>query len=94
MATYNVLCCTHRTLTANVVDTVNISNSQSYVRVTNRNALNDLYCRVDGTDPTVLGDNSFVVQQNQEKVFGVPDTANPQVRLISSFGVAYSVEPA
>lgn len=92
MATYNVAVAKHATLVATVVDTVNFSASVGYVRVHNRSNLGPLYFRLDGTNPSVGGDDSFVVDGNGEKVMVVPDPANVSVRLVASIAASYSVE--
>ena len=92
MATYSVNRCKHSTLIVGVVDTINLAEAFSYVRVTNKSNVGVLYVRTDSINPTVAGDDTFAVQENSEKNIIVPDISAIQVRIISSVAAQYSVE--
>lgn len=49
----------------------------------NRSLTASLYARVDGIDPVVGGDGSFFVGPNSSRLFGVPNFAFPEMRVIS-----------
>jgi len=95
MATYAAAKAKHATLTASTVDTVTLSNC-SNVEVLNRGTT-ELYFTVDGTTPTVAGDNCYIVQAGAAlQVPGssptyVQDRVAIAVKVISSAAVAYSV---
>lgn len=88
----------HGTLTASAVDTVTLSRAGAAVKIINRGGTNEIYYTLDGTAPTVGGDDCFVVP-NQA---GASDTrVNTQgasntcvVKLISSGAMTYSVQVA
>ncbi len=85
----------HNTLTADTVDTVTLGDrNYDQVMVTNRSGGNPIYFRVDGTAPTVEGDDTFVVAASAwaHKTIGLPDKESLQVKLISAGAEDYSVE--
>lgn len=89
MATISVSRSKHTTLTAATVDTVTLTGGWDAIEVMNRGT-DDIYFSVDGTTPTVAGDNSFVVRAAEALV--VPaKTVNDVVKLISTSATAYSV---
>lgn len=81
----------HGTLSANTVATVALSAEWGGIEVKNRATAGDIYFRVDGTNPTVAGDECDVVTPGESLL--VPTGAGPDtVKLISSTeGAAYSV---
>lgn len=84
----------HGTLSASTVDTVDLVDGAYPVLVTNR-GIADIYVRFDGTDPTVGGDNTFIVPAGVTKQFQVTaplGAADRTCKLISSSTPAYSVE--
>jgi hypothetical protein len=91
MATYSVARSKHATLAAATVDTVNISSDTNYVEVVSRG---DDYISftVDGSAPTVFGDNTFVVLPRG--ALQVLDAGGPtsQVKVISASAIPYSVQ--
>ncbi len=82
----------HGTLVVSVVDTVNFNYPFGQLRVTNRSSLGPIFVRVDGVDPAVATDESYVVQSGAEKLINIPDCNSVQIRLVSSFAAAYSIE--
>jgi hypothetical protein len=85
----------HGTLVAATVDTVTLSRVYGRVQVLNRGGASEIYWTTNGSNPTVGGDDCFVVAS----VVGASDTrANSQaqsntcvVKLISSGTPTYSV---
>ena len=85
----------HNTLTASTVATVTLdSGSYDTVLVTNRSGSNPLYVTVDGSVPTVAGDDTFVVPAaaGASKAFGWESTGAVTVKIISAGAEDYSVE--
>ncbi len=83
--------CKHATLTANTVYTVTLTRGDSYwVSVTDRSRLGEIYFTIDGSTPTVLGDNSYLVIGY--RAFRTPATAEVTVKLISTAALDFSVE--
>jgi hypothetical protein len=91
MATYNVTRAKHATLTASTVDQVNLAGYPEVIRVTNRGS-SDIYYRFDGTDPTVAGDDCYLVRAGGSVVVGKRAASNASVELISAGAPDYSVE--
>lgn len=92
MATYNVARAKHATLVASTVDTVNMSSKGNALRVINRDAQGGdaLYFSIDGTAPTVAGDDTYFLGPDQALDTAGGDIA--AVKLISSGTPDYSVE--
>lgn len=95
MADHTVTRSAHETLTAATIDTVTVSDPQVDVAVTNRGGSDEIYFTIDGSAPTVGGENTFVLPAavcsrvvSSDKF----NTATPVVKLISSGTPAYSVE--
>jgi hypothetical protein len=79
----------HATLGVNTADVVTFSKSFKAIEVLNRGSV-EIYFRVDGTNPTIGGDDAYVVMPGAP--LQVPSLANPDVvRLIASASCAYSV---
>lgn len=94
MASYTVETAKHATLTAATVDTITMTGSVPRFEVKNRGT-GDIYFRVDGVNPTVGGDDTYIVcsgEALQVPSGGGPDSA--EVRLISAATIAYSVTEA
>lgn len=75
----------HVTLVAATVATVALDNpSRDKVYVTNRHATVEAFATVNGVDPTVGGDDAFIIPAGQRTtVLRVPDGA-VSLKLISS----------
>lgn len=90
MATYTVDRAKHATLIATVVDTVNFNAEWGSIRVFNRGMV-DIYVRLDGTAPTVAGDECYVIPAGTAEDI-ITGAAISLIKLISSGIPAYSVE--
>lgn len=80
------------TLTGGAVTTVLISNHNNAVEVVNRAQTGAIWVRVDGVDPTVAGDDCYVVLGARRIPVSGPDITDAEVRLISDANLAYTVE--
>lgn len=93
MATYSEALSKHATLTATTVDTVTLTGTDYYsVEVVHRSGslTTPIYFTVDGSTPTVEGDDTYVVMPGGWKT--VKSRVNVDViKLISAGAVAYSV---
>lgn len=92
MATHSVALAKHATLSASTVDTITLTNDFQTVEVVHRTstAADPIYFTVDGSTPTVGGDNTYVVMPGGWK--SVRAWANSDVvKLISAGTPAYSV---
>jgi hypothetical protein len=77
----------HDTLEANTVATVTLSVGLQYVEVGNlgTDSVTDrIYVTVDGADPTVAGDDCYVVPANSAVDIDSPKSGNTVVKLISA----------
>ena len=76
----------HVTLVAATVATVNLVNNAGRVEVTNRDGAAAVYFTVDGSTPTVEGDDTHVVPAVIDRVEVVDETAGTTsvVKLISA----------
>ena len=83
-----------KTLVANTADTVTIDRDANEIIVTALNTAGLIYFTVDGTAPTVAGNNTYVVPNivGASKRVTVPSAGDTVVRLISGFAAMYSVE--
>lgn len=80
----------HSTLTANTVKTVTIDAYCQMITIVNRSQTGAIYFTVDGTVPTILGDNTYVCLGVRS--VAVPSYASPtQVQLIGAGALDYSV---
>lgn len=92
MANLTAAVAKHATLTAATVDKVTLSTHLGGVEVVNRDqGTSELYVRVDGTDPTVGGDDCYVVPAASARTIVLPDRGKCEARVICSAAVAYSV---
>jgi hypothetical protein len=74
----------HVTLVATTVATVTLDDtSQDKVYVTNKHATSEIYATVDGSTPTVGGDDTFLCPAARTTVLLTPSGAT-SVKLISS----------
>ncbi len=80
---------TSGTLTNNVVTRLNVNTSSDGVEIVNRSQNGELWVRLDGTDPTIAGDNCFIVLG--ARLFPTVN-GNVDVRLIASTPIKYTVE--
>ena len=92
MSTYNVARAKHATLVLNVVDTINFSVPFAYIRVTNRSGLGAIWARADGTNPGVLADDSYLIDNNESKDIAVADVSSTHVKIVCAAAAVYSVE--
>lgn len=91
MAAHTVLLSKHTTLSAATVDTITMTAQDfQFVEVANRASSGaGISFTVDGSTPTVLGDNTYWVGAGQSVV--VPWLGLDTVKLISTTTDAYSV---
>lgn len=96
MTTATVAVAKHLTLAASVVDSITFSGNPKTVEVCNRDGAAAIYFTVDGSVPTVGGDDCFVVAAAAGAALSVDAsaTAATVVKLISSGTPAYSVTGA
>jgi Chitobiase/beta-hexosaminidase C-terminal domain len=95
MASYTVTRSAHETLAATTEDDVTITDPQVDVAVTNRSGSAEIYFTIDGSTPTVGGENTFVLPAatcSREVSSDKFNTATPVVKLISTGTPDYSVE--
>lgn len=92
MTNFNVISAKSAILVVGVVDIIILSGTFSGVRITNRSNLGNIFARTDGVNPTVNGDDSYVILEGKEKIISVPELNNIEVRIISSVAAGYSVE--
>jgi len=91
MALIQVQRSVHGTLGVDVV-TIQFLEYVANFRVKNRGTSN-LYVRVDNIDPIAEGDGTIHLAPGETRVVQVPDTLNPEIRLVSpALSLAYSVE--
>ena len=93
MTIYSATRSVHKTLTAGAPDTVNLTNpAWTWVEVINHHTTARIYFTVDGSAPTVGGDNTFVVPPySSATAQDVSLVTNSVVRLISDTACPYSV---
>lgn len=66
MASYSVARAKHATLSGTTVDTVTLTIGSALL-ITNRHATIDMSITVDGTTPTALGDDTYIVRAGEAK---------------------------
>jgi hypothetical protein len=92
MPSYTVKRSKHATLVANTADTVTLTSRPKSIELRNFSSIAVIYYRVDGTVPTVSGDDTYRLGPNGTLEVDLPrDVEPPQVGLISSATPAYSV---
>jgi hypothetical protein len=91
MASYSVNRAKSATLGVATVDTVTFPATYPYETVTviNKDATSPIYFTLDGTTPTVAGDECFCVPVNQNCVASFQGGA---VKLIAAAAAAYTVQ--
>lgn len=91
-ATYNVTVAKSATSILATVDTINFSLVCGTVVVVNRSAT-DIWVTVDGSTPTITGDDVHVVPAGGIRSFLFPDPLNArQVKVTASVASAYSLD--
>lgn len=96
MASYTANRVKSQTLGASTVDTVTLNSAYAYVEIYNRSGFSaGISFTVDGTTPTALGDNCFVVGAGQSLTVKVPVASTlpgtTVVKLISVTADPYTV---
>ena len=98
MATYSALKAVNKTLVADTVDTVNLSQTATQLIVANLDHSGQpIYftfadAALGTSTPTVAGDNCFAVTHGPHGVINLPMSGVPiQVKLISSGSQKYSI---
>lgn len=92
MSTYTVAHAKHATLGAATVDTINFTTRHYVVTITNLTAATVIYGTLSGADPTVGGDDTFVVLPGAPRELDFIGGGISQVKLISSGTPEYNVE--
>ena len=91
MASYTAAKSKHQTLAANTVDTVTLSQDHWYVEVSNW-GVDRLYFTVDGSTPTVGGDDTWVVGGGGSLRVATGGPSAEAYKLICASPNAYSVQ--
>lgn len=92
MAAYTVGDAKHATLTAGTVDTVTLGRNYTAVEVVNRGS-DAIYFNANAEpDPTVEGDNTYVVPAGGALMARMWSGTTTVVKLISASATAYSVQ--
>lgn len=99
MATYSAVTVVNKTLTADTVDTVNLSQPATHLLIANldHTGTTIYFTFADATKgtvaPTVAGDNCYAVSHGPHGVISLPMSGVPiQVKLISAGAQRYSVQ--
>lgn len=91
-ATYNVAAVKSGTTTLLTVDTINFSLVCGTAFITNRSAT-DIWVTLDGSTPTIGGDEVYVVPAGSTRHILIPDPLNArQVKITASVASAYTVD--
>lgn len=92
MAAHSVAKSKHATLAAATVDTVTLTKDWRAVEVKNRGT-DEIYFTTTATNPTVAGDDTYVVPAGESLVLSIPPRPGlpDVVKLISSGTPGYSV---
>ena len=80
------------TLAPNVVTSVVVGSGYPGVTVLNRSQTGEIWVRLDGTDPVVAADDTFVVLGARYFDTSLPHVSPVTVKLISIAALNYSVE--
>jgi hypothetical protein len=80
----------HGTLVANVIKKVSCAAYTTRITVVNRSQTGEIYFTIDGTDPSIGGDDSNVAL-GTTTVPTLSPTAACEIRLLSSAALNYSV---
>lgn len=89
MASLSAKVAKHATLTGTTVDTVTLTTPGRRVEILNRSATEILSVTIDGSTPTALGDETYVVPASQVLTLPVP-LSGCVVKIIGN-GNPYSV---
>lgn len=92
MANISVVSAMSAILTVLTVDTVSCTRAFTWIVVKNRSTTAEIWVRVDGVDPTVGGDEAYVVLPLGSRDLHIPDPAGVSVKVISAAAAAYAVE--
>jgi hypothetical protein len=82
----------HATLTTTTADTVTLTGQGVSLAVTNHDATEKLWFRIDGSTAVALADENFIVLPGTTKVLGVTTTAASAIVSVVGNGNVYSVE--
>lgn len=80
----------HETLTPNIAATVSLGVDADYVEVLNRGAF-DLYFTIDGTTPTIGGNDVEIVPAGTALEVSRKAPGNATVKLVAPGSVAFTV---
>lgn len=85
---------THGTLTANTVSSVSIVPGSEGIVVVNRDMTGTIWVRIDGSDPQVGGDGSYVVIGAREFPMSLTEVrkGSVNVRMVADAARKFSVE--
>lgn len=90
MANYSVTRAKHATLVANTADTVTLALNSGSVEVVNRASSGaGLFFTIDGTAPTVAGDDTFWVPAGESLI--IATNGERVVKLISATADPYTI---
>lgn len=89
MATYSATRAKNATLSTTTVDTITLNQKWEAVEITNADASNALYVRVDGTAATAAGDDCTMILPASSKVIALGGSTT--VSIIGN-GNVYSCE--
>ena len=79
-----------KTTTANVVDTVTFNARVSVVEIISMDGADEIYFTLDGTDPTVGGDNTYVMPAALGSArVPVPGSGNTVFKMVTATPVRY-----
>lgn len=88
MSTFTVPLAKHGILTANAVEIVTVKRYA--VEIKNRGTVS-IFFRMDGTAPTVAGDDTYVVAPGESLTMDPDYTAYASVKMVASAACDYSV---
>lgn len=94
MATYTIdgdEVAVHETLAMNTVDTVEFDVADREIEVLNRVGTDEIYFTIDGTTPTVGGENCYVLPAAMGSLKVPVRASTTVVKLISASACEYSV---
>lgn len=92
MTAYSVKHAKHATLTISTVDTVTLTGANAMLEIINRSTSDVIYVRLDGTAPTVAGNETIAIMPGYPLRRHLPVHAPRTVKLISAGAAAYSVQ--
>lgn len=80
------------TLTPSAITSVTITEGYPSVEIVNRSLTGTIWVTLDGTDPTVAGDNCYPVLGVRVFNLPAPHTTAVTVKLLSTAALDYTVE--